>query len=81
VASSRLACSASGTNRNWSPERECYINRLALKVFSVDYLDDHDITEIAAKLDEPTSADQWTFVFNVEPSDSGKEELTKLLDV
>jgi hypothetical protein len=65
---------------SYDPDREAYVNRKARKVFSVDYLEDHDAEVIARKIQEATHGAKWTFIFNNEPSDSVKRELTRLLD-
>jgi hypothetical protein len=65
---------------SYEPEREVYINRKARKVFSVDFLEDHDAKEIANKIHEAASGTEWTFIFNDKPSDSVKRELAKMLD-
>ena len=65
---------------SYDPDREAYVNRKTRKVFSVDYLEDHDPKVIARKIQEPTRGPKWTFMFNDKLSDPVKRELTKLLD-
>jgi hypothetical protein len=65
---------------SYDPDREAYVNRKARKLFSIDYLEDHDTKVIARKIQETTHGAKWTFIFNNEPSDSVKRELAKLLD-
>ncbi len=65
---------------SYKPDREVYVNRKARKVFSIDYLEDHDTKEIASKIQEDARGAKWTFIFNDEPSDSVKRELAKMLD-
>ena len=65
---------------SYEPDREVYVNRKTRKVFSVDYLEDHDTKEIASKIEEAARGAKWTFIFNAKPSDSIKRELAKMLD-
>jgi len=65
---------------SYDSDREVYISRNARKVFSVDYLEDHDTKEIASKIQEVARGAKWTFIFNEKPSDSVKRELAKMLD-
>jgi hypothetical protein len=65
----------------YEPNREVYVNRKARKVFSIEYLEDHDAKEIARKIQEVARGAKWTFIFNEKPSDYVKRELAKVLDV
>jgi hypothetical protein len=65
---------------SYDPDREAYVNRKTRKIFSVDYLEDHDTSEITRKIQEATQGAKWTFIFNDKLPDAVKRELTKLLD-
>ncbi len=65
---------------SYEPDREVYINRKARKVFSIDFLEDHDAKAIASKIREATLGAEWIFIFNNIPSESVKRELAKMLD-
>jgi hypothetical protein len=65
---------------SYQPDREVYINRKARKVFSIDFLEDHDAKEIASKIHEAASGGEWSFIFNDAPSASVRRELAKMLD-
>jgi hypothetical protein len=64
----------------YKPDREIYINRGVRKAFSIDFIEDHDPNVIARKIHEGTSGNDWTFIFNGEPSDSVKRELATMLN-
>lgn len=64
----------------YRPDREAYINRRARKIFSVDFLEEHEPDEIASKIREATPDNEWTFIFNQQPTDSMKRELARLLN-
>jgi hypothetical protein len=64
----------------YRPDREAYINRRARKIFSVDFLEEHEPEEIASKIREATPGNEWTFIFNQQPTDSMKRELARLLN-
>jgi len=65
---------------SYSFDRMIYLNRDARKVFSVEFVDDHDEAELEALVNGPSSADrEWRFYFNSIPSDAVKRELSALL--
>lgn len=64
----------------YRPDREAYINRRTRKIFSVDFLEEHEPDEIASKIREATPDNEWTFIFNQQPTDSMKRELARLLN-
>jgi len=64
----------------YKPDREAYINRKVRKVFSIDFIEEHEPGEIASKIHEATPGSEWTFIFNEEPSDSVKRELARMLN-
>jgi hypothetical protein len=64
----------------YRPDRELYINREARKAFSIDFLEEKSPYEITKKIHEVTPGNEWTFIFTIEPSDSVKRELARMLD-
>jgi hypothetical protein len=60
-------------------DREVYFNRSAKKVFSVDFLEDHEGPEIEQSINEKTDAREWRFYFNEQPPDSVKREIAGAL--
>jgi hypothetical protein len=64
----------------YKPDREAYINRKARKLFSIEFLEDHEPAEIARKINEASPGNEWTFIFNQQPSDSVKRELARILN-
>jgi hypothetical protein len=60
-------------------DREVYFNRLAKKVFSVDFLQDHEGAEIEHSIQESTDGKEWRFYFNVLPPKSVKRQVVESL--
>ncbi len=60
-------------------DREIYINRKTRKVFSVEFVEDHDERTLEACIREDTGANGWRFYFNAEPSDPVKRNLEAVL--
>ena len=60
-------------------ERMLYFNRQDKKAFSVEFVDDHDESELAMRIREDASRNGWRFYFNSPPSDPVKEELERTL--
>ena len=61
----------------YSFDRLSYINRRERKVFSVEFVQDHDEAELSRRINEPVSAGEWRFYFNTEPSPSVKIEFLR----
>jgi len=61
----------------YSFDRLSYINRDTRKVFSVEFVQDHDEAEIKACINRPSSPNEWKFYFNSEPSESVKREFLR----
>jgi len=61
----------------YSFDRLSYINRDARKVFSIEFVQDHDEAQIRARIDEPTPPGEWRFHFNSPPSESVKREFLR----
>jgi hypothetical protein len=59
--------------------RTIYVNRQAKKVFSVEFVEDHDDEEIKRRINENTQGGKWRFYFNSPPSDAVKRELESVL--
>ncbi len=60
-------------------DRQVYFNRLAKKIFSVDFIEDHDETVLEQSIREDTNSQEWRFYFNVPPSESVKQQVTGAL--
>jgi hypothetical protein len=45
-------------------DHQVYFNRSTKKIFSVDFLEDHDGSEIEQRINEKTNAREWRFYFN-----------------
>jgi len=64
----------------YSFDRMIYVNRGARKVFSIEYVQDHDDADLEARINEPTSHNgEWTFYFSSGPSDAVKRDLSAIL--
>ncbi|MGC2450195.1 MAG: hypothetical protein WA477_21275 [Candidatus Sulfotelmatobacter sp.] len=68
-----------GAGYAYSFDRLSYINRDARKVFSIEFVQDHDEAELGARISDPVPLGEWRFYFNTEPSETVKRELTDLL--
>jgi hypothetical protein len=60
-------------------DREVYFNRRAKKIFSVDFLEDHEGPEIEESINEKTDTREWCFYFNVPPPESVKRQVVESL--
>ncbi len=60
-------------------DREVYFNRSAKKIFSVDFIEDHDYTELEQSIQEDTDAREWRFYFNLEPPEYVKRQIAGAL--
>ena len=61
-------------------DRMIYVNQDTRKVFSVEFIEDHDENELAARINDPAAQDgQWHFYFNSDPSESVKQQLSEIL--
>jgi len=64
----------------YSFNRMSYINRDARKVFSIEFVQDHNEDELRAKINEPPPPQgEWRFYFNSPPSEAVKRELSAVL--
>jgi hypothetical protein len=59
--------------------RQVYFNRSAKKIFSVDFLEDHEGPEIEESINEKTDAREWRFYFNSPPPESVKRQVLESL--
>jgi len=64
----------------YSFDREIYFNRKTKKVFSVEFIEDHNENELQSRLNEKIDGDEWYFYFNSPPSEAVKSELKRVLD-
>jgi len=60
-------------------ERMLYFNRQAKKAFSVEFVDDHEESELERSIREEDNRNGWRFYFNSPPSDAVKHELESAL--
>jgi len=60
-------------------DREIYFNRKAKKVFSMDFVEDHEEEEIEQSIRHETDGTKWRFYFNSEPADPVKRALEFML--
>jgi hypothetical protein len=59
----------------YSFDRLSYINRQARKVFSLEFVQDHDEDSLRSCINEPVPPpDEWRFYFNSPPSEAVKRE-------
>ena len=63
----------------YSFDRTIYVNRKTKKVFSVEYVEDHDEEWLKGRVGENTPGGKWQFYFNSGPSDAVKRELESVL--
>ena len=60
-------------------DRMMYINRNVRKAFSVEFIDDNPESEIASKIEEPKSVEEWQFYTSLPMSEGTRKELKKVL--
>jgi hypothetical protein len=60
-------------------DRMMYINRQAKKAFSVEFIDDHQEAEIASRIREPNTDQDWHFYTSLPMSEGTKKELKRVL--
>jgi hypothetical protein len=60
-------------------DRTIYVNRKFKKVFSVQFIEDHDEKELKDRISENTQGGEWRFYFNSPPSEAVKRELESVL--
>jgi len=63
----------------YSFDREVYFNRRTKKIFSLEFIEDHNENEIQRCLSENKEGEDWHFYFNFDPSDSVKREIESVL--
>ncbi len=61
----------------YSFDRLSYINRQERKVFSIEFVQDHDEAELKTCINEPIPAGEWRFYFNTPPSPSTRTEFLR----
>lgn len=66
-----------GAGYAYSFDRLSYINRDARKIFSIEFVQDHDETQIKSRIHEPTPPGEWRFYFNLPPSEGVKREFLR----
>jgi hypothetical protein len=61
-------------------DRMVYFNRSTKKVFSIEFVEDHDETELRKCVSEETNGWEWRFYFNNPyPPEAVKRELESVL--
>lgn len=60
-------------------DRLMYINRIARKAFSYEYVDDNPKSVIESKIREGNGDDEWRFYTNLPMSEGTKKELKRVL--
>lgn len=60
-------------------DREVYFNRSAKKIFSVNFIEDHDGAELERSIRENSDAREWRFFFNEPPPESVKQQVASSL--
>lgn len=64
----------------YSIERLSYVNRTQKKIFSIEFVEDHDENELSERIHESSApGGEWRFYFNSAPSDTLKRELSAIL--
>jgi hypothetical protein len=63
----------------YSFDRKIYINRRTKKVFSIEFIEDHNEEELQRCITENTQGGRWRFYFNSQPPEAVKRELEGLL--
>jgi hypothetical protein len=57
-------------------DRAIYFSRKSKKIFSVEFIDDHDEEELERRIRENTGCEGWKFYFNAgEPSEQVRREI------
>jgi hypothetical protein len=60
-------------------DRMVYFNRAKKKVFSVQFVEDHNETDLQKYISEETNGADWRFYFNSRPPGGVKRELENVL--
>ena len=60
-------------------DRMVYFNRATKKVFSIEFVEDHDETALQKYISEETNGADWRFYFNSRPPEAVKRELENVL--
>ena len=73
VANKSLILEKAGYAYNF--ERMVYFNRGTRKVFSIEFVEDHDEHQLQRYLSEKTGGAEWHFYFNSLPPEAVRREL------
>ena len=60
-------------------DRMVYFNRKAKKIFSIEFVEDHDENDLLKGIAEETNEADWRFYFNSPPSEAVKHEIENVL--
>ncbi len=60
-------------------DRMVYVNPTTKKVFSVEFIEDHNESELMKRISEQMNGADWRFYFNGDPPEAVKRELQSVL--
>jgi hypothetical protein len=60
-------------------DRKVYLNRKAKKIFSVEFIEDHDENDLRKCIDEGADGAGWRFYFNSPPPKGVQREIENVL--
>jgi len=60
-------------------DRKIYLNRERRKIFSVEFIEDHDEKTLEECIREDTGGKKWQFYFNGDPPEGVKREIEAVL--
>jgi hypothetical protein len=63
----------------YSFDRMVYFNRAKKIVFSIEFVEDNDETELQKRIAEQSNGVDWRFYFKSPPSDAVRRELANVL--
>ena len=68
---------AAGFSYNF--DREIYVNQKTKKIFSVDFIEDHDEKTLEECIREVPAGKKWRFYFNEKPPNAVRREIEAVL--
>ena len=60
-------------------DRMMYVNPVAKKAFSYEFVDDHGEADIRESIQEANDTAEWRFYFNTPPPDGARREFERVL--
>lgn len=67
-------------NYRYNFDRDLYVNRLAKKAFSLEFVDDNSEDAVRRAIEEATDGKTWRFYFNDKPSEGVRHILEEDLE-